>query len=173
MAWWTDILFFKDALKNRGKDSRGKPSLAVLNRAPTLKLLVWGRTLRQYFYKNFIDILYVFLSIFTYLYLAATIYVFFFQKSAPHALAEIIETLSEPYLGALGVYVVVKEIERRRGKKVTRRWGELFTVIWFFFFISATALTYVSENYEVGGIYKTVVTNALASLIIRIGTLLK
>lgn len=162
MAWWTDILFFKSLLTKRSIDSRGESILVVLRRA-----------IRQYIYDNLIDLLYIFLSVFTYLYLAATIYAFFFQNSAPPAFAELIETLSEPYLGALGIYVVVKEIARRRGRKTTRRWGELFTLIWFIFFISATLLTFYSENYEAGGIYKTVVTNALAALIIRIGTILR
>jgi len=185
MAWWTDILFVKKYLADRrGNILRGESFLASLNRASRPKFVNSGRSivskfsvrkriLKQYLHENLVDLLYIILSIFTYLYLGLTIVAFFFQKYVSPSFSEIIEAFSEPYLGALGIYVIVKEIERRRGKTVRSRWGEMFAVIWFVFFISATILTYLSDEFVFSGIYKTVVTNALAALIIRIGTLLR
>lgn len=129
--------------------------------------------LKQYLRDNLVDLLYYALSIFTYLYLAAIVLVFFFERQLPRSIPYIVDTLSEPYLGALGVYVVVKEIERRRGRQIRRRWGELFAHIWIMFLITASAAVYFSEYYHLSPIYQTVVTNALAALIIRIGTIIK
>ncbi len=163
MAWWTHLLFFRsypDA--QNGKISKEENLFALFNRA-----------LREYIYKNFLDILHFVLSICTYVYLGLAIVTFFFEEYVPAAFPSVIETLSEPYLGVLGIYVVVRELERRRGRQVRTGLGELFAVIWFFFFVAASFLTYFSEHYALSAIYKTVVTNALAALIIRIGILLR
>ncbi len=133
----------------------------------------FNRVLREYFRKNLIDFLYLVLSLFTYIYLALSILTFFFEKSVPDFLPKTIEILSEPYLGVLGVYVVVREIERRRGHIKQRTWGELFAIIWFFFFIVASFLTFFSLEYHANAIYKTVVTNALAAVIIRLGMIIR
>ncbi len=163
MAWWTHLMFFRNYLpEEQNIEPKEEKSFAIFRRA-----------LKQYIYDHFVDLLYVFLGIFTYIYLFLSIVAFFFYEKVPRAIPNIIDVLSEPYLGALGIYVVVKEIERRRGKVRHKRFGELFAVIWFLFFISATALTYFSEEYQLNEIYKTVVTNSLAALIIRIGTLLR
>ena len=163
MAWWTHILFFRRQLEIQ-EDANSKDGGYFA---------VFGRAVKQYIYDNLIDLLYIFLSIFTYVYLGISIVTFFFEEAVPKSFPHIVDILSEPYLGALGIYVVVKEVERRRGKIQTKRWGEAFTAIWFLFFITATLLTFFSESYHLEGIYKTVVTNALAAIIIRIGTILR
>lgn len=164
MAWWTHLLFYKTYLDDyRDKGIHKEDSIfADFNHA-----------LRQYLYDNFVDILYFVLSVLTYVYLGLTIVTFFFHSYVPSSFPGIIEALSEPYLGALGIYVVVREIERRKGRMIRKPWGELFAIIWFLFFVAATFLTYFSDQYHINMIYKTVVTNALAALIIRIGTLLR
>lgn len=163
MAWWTHLLFFKRQLAMQ-EDANSKDGGYFA---------VFGRAIKQYIYDNFIDLLYIFLSLFTYLYLGLSIVTFFFETSVPKAFPRIIDILSEPYLGALGIYVVVKELERRRGKITSRRWGEAFTATWFIFFITATFFTFFFDGYDLDGVYKTVVTNALAAIIIRIGTILR
>lgn len=165
MAWWTHILFF------------GRNTLEEENKSTTQKeetiFAVFRRAVKELIYENFLTFLYYLLSFFTYLYLGLSIITFFLPRQVPQSFPYVIDTLSEPYLGALGIYVVVKELERRRGKDSQKHWGEYFTATWFLFFIAATILTYFSENYELGGLYKTVVTNALAAIIIRIGTLIR
>ena len=163
MAWWTHLLFF-------GSYSPGDKDFDYQEEN---RFAIFRRVFKQYIYDHFVDLLYVSLGVFTYIYLLLSIVAFFFYSSVPRSLPHIIDTLSEPYLGSLGIYVVVKEIERRRGKVKKRRFGDLFAVVWFIFFLSATALTYFSEEYGLNEIYKTVVTNSLAALIIRIGTLLR
>jgi len=163
MAWWNHLLF-TDSPSVIQKEA---------NLQEELPLGLFRRAIRQYLYENFIDILYIALFTFTYLYLGLAIVTFFFEARVPHIFPNIIETLSEPYLGALGIYVIVKEIERRRGKMVQRLWGELFAVVWFFFFVTASILILFSNQYHVSMIYKNVVTNALAAIIIRLSVLLR
>lgn len=163
MAWWTHLLFLgRSPQDHKSSPEEERPSFSYFKRA-----------VREYFRQNFIDFLYIVLSLFTYVYLALSILTFFFEKSVPGFLPNTIEILSEPYLGVLGVYVVVKEIERRRGYIKQRTWGELFAIIWFFFFITASALTFYSEEYHANSIYKTIVTNALAAVIIRLGMIIR
>lgn len=165
MAWWTNMLFFgweKPEEENKGTTQKEESIFALFRRA-----------LKDYIYKHFVTLLYYLLSILTYLYLGLSIITFFFHRYVPKSFPYIIDALSEPYLGALGIYVVIKEIERRREKKLQKHWGELFTITWLIFFITATFFAYFSEEYRLGTVYKTVVTNALAAIIIRIGTLIR
>lgn len=164
MAWWTHLLFFERDLKENKEELPANEGFSLAS---------FGRAVRQFFYNNLVEILYVILSFFTYFYLLFSIVTFFFEKSVPPYFPRIIETLSEPYLGVLGIYVVVRELERRKGLIKKRTWGELFAVIWFFFFVAASFLTFFSEHYHLSTIYKTVVTNALAAVIIRVGILIR
>ena len=166
MAWWTHLLFFEKELG----DQKG-PKLEPGERRFSLGFI--RRALREYVRQNYIDLLYLVLSLFTYVYLGLSVVTFFFETHVPRIFPNIIEVLSEPYLGVLGIYVVVKEIERRRGHLKRRTWGELFATIWFIFFLTATAFTFFSESYQTSHIYKTVVTNALAAVIIRLGTIIR
>lgn len=163
MAWWTHLLFFGDYFpEDQNVSSKEETGFAAFRHA-----------FKNYIYDNFLDILRFFLGVFTYLYLGLTIVTFFLGPTAPKSFPYIVDALSEPYLGALGIYVVIKEIERRRGKKIEKPMLELFAIIWLLFLITATALTFFSEKYPPNIVYKVVVTNALAALIIRIGTLLR
>lgn len=165
MAWWTHLLFFR-------RETPGEENYGITQKEEGF-FAVFLRALKDYIYQHFLALLYYVLSFLTYLYLGLSIVTFFFPKQVPKSFPYIIDALSEPYLGALGIYVVVKEIERRRGRKLYRHLGELFTAVWFLFFIAASGLTYFSDDYNLGALYKTVVTNALAAIIIRIGTLIR
>ena len=162
MAWWTYLLFLGPLERREFQINQGEGISGVLKRA-----------LREYLYNNFVEILYVSLGVITYCYLALTIAAFFFEQHVPGIVPHLVDIFSEPYLGALGIYVVVREIEHRRGKHTKNRWGDLVAAAWILFLVAATTLTYVSENYHITGVYKIVVTNALAALIIRIGTILR
>ena len=124
MAWWTNILFFKKYLGGAEEVTQEGPIFSVFRRA-----------IRHHIRENLLDILYYVLAIFTYLYLALAIATFFFTERVPAAFPHIVDILSEPYLGALGIYVVVKEMEKRRGRPFLKHWGELFAFIWFAFLI--------------------------------------
>ena len=165
MAWWQEITENYRARRRERETYREKKTFSVgLN-----------RVFKTYLYDNFVDFLYISLSVFPYLYIVLSAITFAYQDEGPHLLAYAMEALSEPYLGALAIYVLVKEIERRKlpPEEKPRRRGELFVTVWLMFLIVATTVTYFSEFYHLNGIYQAIVTNSLAAVIIRIGSLLR
>ncbi|MBI2035950.1 MAG: hypothetical protein HYT12_04725 [Candidatus Liptonbacteria bacterium] len=165
MAWWTALI-----IKNRSKDVQSAGSQGEVKTFS----IDFSRVIKGYLYENFIDVLYISLSVFTYLYVLLSIITFVLQDEAAKLLIYAMEALSEPYLGALAIYVLVKEVERRKlPNNAGKRRGELFVIIWLTFLLSASAITYFSDFYELNGIYQTILTNSLAAVIIRIGSLLK
>lgn len=159
MAWWTEILFLKNRYLTADKE------LGAFS--------AFKRAVREYFYEKFVDVLHILLAIFTYGYIGAAVIAFFFQESAPAAFPYIVEVLADPYLGALGIYLIVKEIEIRRGN-VKRRRGEFFALAWFIFLLVSTASVYFFEKYDPENeIYKTIVTDSTAAILIRIGRFLR
>ena len=159
MAWWTEILFLKNRYVTEDNE------LGAFS--------AFRRAIRAYLYEKFVDALHVLLAIFTYGYMAAAIIAFFWQESAPAAFPYMVEVLADPYLGALGIYLIVKEIEIRRGN-IKRRRGEFFVVAWFMFLLVATASVYFFERYNPENeIYKTIVTDSSAAILIRIGRFLR
>lgn len=184
MAWWQEII--KNYRARQGNFSKADPSHVRHKKArPKTGRAKKGRALNpsagltrftnKYLYNNYVDLLYVSLSVFTYLYVILSALTFAFQENGPYLLAYSLDALSEPYLGALAIYVLVKEIERRNLSKedCKKRRGELFVIIWLSFLFAATAITYFSDVYNLNEIYQTIVTNSLAAIIIRIGSLLR
>lgn len=162
MAWWTDIIFFKKNLGGMPEDNGSGDNIFV-------RLV---SAVRKIIYDNFVDSLHVFLIVSTYTYLIANVLVFFYQNSLPANLVTLVSTFSEPYLGALGIYIVVNEIRKRRGRRVYAHFGNVFTFVWFAFLIVSTTLVYLDETYHFNYIYRTIVTNSFAAFIIRIGSIL-
>lgn len=168
MAWWTEIIsrpYPPETDKETNQEEEKDFFSAALSRVvKAVKILI---------YDNFIDFLYLALSLFTYLYLSVSVFVFFFNSASPKILRYLVEATSEPYLGALAIYLIVKELEHRRSQPTHRRHGEFFVSVWFVFFVCATILTLFSEQYQLDGIYKTIVTNSFAAVIIHAATLLR
>lgn len=120
-----------------------------------------------------IDVLYFLLGFFTNIY-GLTITVIFFAR-ATHMIPVLVQTLDafqEPYLGALGVYVVLKEIRKRRHGLASRHFGEAFVVFWLLLLFVATVTVLFSASYRFDEVYKLIITNSLAALVIYIGGLI-
>lgn len=130
------------------------------------------RVVRRALYDNFIDTLHFGLLCATYAYLAAGVAAFFFQGLFPRAFPSLVEAFSEPYLGALGVYIVVNEIRRRRGKKVHPHFSSIFAGVWLAFLVTASFFVYFSEAYHFDEAYRVVMANSFAAFIIRLGAIL-
>lgn len=117
-----------------------------------------------------VDWLFLGLGVFTHFYGAALTFLFFIRAGENwHILVGILQALQEPYLGALGVYVIVKEIEKHRHNSPSKHYGEFFVGGWLLLLIVSTALVVFSPGFEFDLIYKIIVANALATLIIYIG----
>lgn len=112
--------------------------------------------------------LYVTLWLFTHAYLFAIIVLFAFSE-VPFWVA-LLDTLAEPYLGAVAVYVVIKEIRKSRlGIAGGKRRGELFIVWWLGLLAVASALVLGGVR-EFSPLYRLIVVNALTVTLIYIGS---
>lgn len=120
-----------------------------------------------------VDWLFILLGAFTYIYLALLAVLFFgkFSSSFPKLFA-ILDSLQEPYLGALGVYVILKEVRKRRRVYPSRYWGELFIILWMAFGAVATVLVLLSSAYDFDSLYGMILTNMLVVALIYIGGLI-
>ena len=162
MAWWGHNLQLKAMAEEKAKAERRD---AVSGFLP--------QSVKDAIYNNFLSILHFFLGFVAYGYLITVAIVFFLQDELqiPPAMLRIVESLSEPYLGAIGIYLFIKEIRSRRGTK-SKIWNEVFVGIWLVFFFAASILTFVSKHYHIDPLYNLIMTNSLASIIIRLGTVL-
>lgn len=161
MAWWIDIMFLKKHFEEQNGQEGGSNLFVRFMRA-----------LRGIFYDNFVDTLHHILVVATYAYLASNFTVFFFQKSLSNTFISLVETFSEPYLGALGIYIVVNEIRRRRGKNVYTHFSTIFAACWMALLLISSVLVYTADTYHFNAVYRTIVTNSFAAFIIRLGTIL-
>lgn len=120
-----------------------------------------------------VDWLYRGLGIFTYCYLAVLAAFFFFNLNGSYPVVFIfLDALQEPYLGALGVYVLLKEVRKRRHAYPSRYFGELFVVIWVAVLSMATFSVLVSDMFHFDATYRIIFTNSAAALIIFIGSII-
>lgn len=117
-----------------------------------------------------IDWLFVGLGAFTHIYLVF-LAIFFFGRLAGDLpqLFQILDALQEPYLGALGIYVILKEMRKRRRKYPSRYLGELFVAFWAVILVLSTLLVFFSPYYSFDQIYRIILTNGLVVLLIYIG----
>lgn len=120
-----------------------------------------------------VDMLYFFLGIFTHVYGLALTFLFFSARAeAFPALVGLLGALQEPYLGGLGVYVLLKEVRKRYHKEISFHWGEYFVMAWVVLLAVSTVATISSREYRFDEVYKMIVTNGLATLVIYIGGLI-
>lgn len=125
-------------------------------------------------HRHSFNIIYSIFNFLTHSYLAIIIFSFFFQKYVPGNIIQLIDSLSDPYLGILGIYLVLKEVKIRTGATTPHRFmKEAFVMSWIILLMISSLLTLTSQTYHVDGVYKLIVTNSLASIIIRIGTLFR
>lgn len=160
MAWWDNNLLFEYVFDEEKKPGKGRG------------LFLWVyKTLHGYFSEHIIELLYAFCSFTTYAYLASVIAIFFFKDAVPLIVTKIVDSVSEPYLGLIGIYIILKEIRERRGERISI-FSELFVGLWFFFLIVSTFFTFFSQAYHFDEFYKLIITDSLAAFIIRLGTFL-
>lgn len=126
-------------------------------------------TLRHYA----IDWLYLWLGLFTHLY-GISVTILFFAQAADKwpKFVGFLMALQEPYLGALGVYVVLKEIRKRHHHLDSRHFGELFVFLWMLLLLSSSLFVLILPEYHFDSLYRLIITNSLATLIIYIGGIL-
>ena len=123
------------------------------------------------FFQEAIDILYFFLGVFTYIYLFAIAFLYLSGVSSFDTISsKIIKALAEPYLGAVGIYTVLKESRKRRYAITPRHWGELFVFAWLGLLALTSFLTVISSFYTFTHTLELIITLTLSIGIIYIGS---
>src|SRR3989304_1238969 len=152
--------------ESENQECNGKGSLVSLK--------CGHKNFSEFIQNHSLDILYSLFAFITHAYFVVILLSFFLQSYIPHSTIRLADSLSDPYLGIIGIYLVLKEVRIRTGTSRSYRvLGEVFVVAWVLLLFTSTVLTFVSESYHVDDVYKLIVTNSLASVIIRIGTLFK
>lgn len=119
-----------------------------------------------------VDRLYYGLGVFTNLYLALIAIEFFSSQHLTHPTLELVlDAFSEPYLGALAVYVILKEIRKRRpeGARASHH-GERFVIAWAALLAVTTLAVVFTERYRFDVVYALIISNALASAMLYLGS---
>lgn len=121
--------------------------------------------------RSVIDRLYFWLGLFTNVFLVGTAVAFFIDLASSFPVTEkLIDALTEPYLGALGVYTVLKEIAKHRtGRRALHR-GEWYVVAWLLLLAVSTSAVALTDQYRFDLVYRLIITNSLAALMIYIGS---
>lgn len=116
------------------------------------------------------DWLFILLSVFTYIYLLALAVVFFGKFSDEwRKTFFLLDILQDPYFGALGVYVILKEIRQRRLNHPSRYFGELFVVLWVALGVTASFAVLLLPQYILNGAYGLILVNSVVVLLIYLG----
>lgn len=135
-------------------------------------IIIMPNTLLQRI-SNGADALYFVIGGLTHFYGAALAFLFFFRASLSWPLlVGILDALQGPYLGGLGVYVILKEIRKRRHLMPSKHWGEWFVAMWLVLLGVSSVLVFFSAEYEFDITYKLIIANSLATFVIYIGGLI-
>lgn len=119
---------------------------------------------------NGVDALYFSIGAFTHFYGAALAFLFLFRAALSWPLlVGALDALQEPYLGGLGVYVILKEIRKRRHREPSKHYGEFFVAMWLILLVASTITVFFSPQYHFDETYKLIITNSLATVVIYIG----
>ncbi|OGZ96115.1 MAG: hypothetical protein A3I44_04775 [Candidatus Sungbacteria bacterium RIFCSPLOWO2_02_FULL_51_17] len=150
MVWWQSIA----ELVSQDKEQVKAPE-------------TFKERLRHVLIVHALDWLYGVLFIFTHFYFVAIAFLFFSARGGYYFLTtQLMEALSEPYLGALGVYVLLKELRKRKIQATSRHYGEIFVAAWQVLLIVAVGCIVLLSRYHFDDISRLIITDALAVLFI-------
>ena len=157
MSWWISIVEYLRDTENG--NSNGRFSLK--------------KTIIKALAESAVDFLYYIVGFFTALYFFIAAYLFFNGGGSYHDIAvRIFGSLSEPYLGSIGIYVILKEIRKRQLKTKSKHLGEYFVYSWLALFLTALVFIWLFPNYYFDELMGAITTIALASLVIYTGGLI-
>ncbi len=156
MAWWEEI---KSYLQKSGIDSPREDNAKT----------IW-EMLEEVFFNDAVDILYFWLGVFTYVYFFAVALLYLGAISSYEIVAtKILLALAEPYLGAVGIYTILKETRKRKRTKKPRHWGEIFVVAWIALFVISIFLAFFFKEYTFNRTLELIMTLSVSIGIIYIG----
>lgn len=157
MAWWeeTTEYIYESGLED---PSQRKLPLTLLDR------------INEVFFRETVDLLYFFLGIFTYVYLFAIAFLYLSGVSSFDTVAtKLIRALAEPYLGAVGIYTILKESRKRRYAISSRHRGEIFVLAWLALLTLTSILAIFTKFYTFTKTFELIIMLSLSLGIIYIG----
>ncbi len=117
-----------------------------------------------------VDWLYFGLWIFTHIYLALVAIFYFARLTDLFPRAPIFfGSFDEPYLGAVATYTILKEIRKKRGVR-RHHHGGIFVIYWLILFTVSILLAWRSPLYRFDDLLHIMLTNALATSVIWMGS---
>lgn len=129
--------------------------------------------IRTAIYNQAIDWLYLVLATFTYIYFFAIAALFFTKRGGYFSvLTRALDALSEPYLGTVGIYTILKEIRKRRFGTESKHGGEFFVFMWSALLAVASLLVIFSKSYVFDEIAGLILATGLAVFVIYLGGLI-
>ena len=96
-------------------------------------------------------------------------FLFFWGRGGYYFIStELLGAVSEPYLGAVGIYVILKEIRKRKIARESRHYGEIYVWLWLILLLTGSSLVLLTKNFHFDTIMRLIITNSLASFVIYI-----
>ncbi len=156
MAWWYNLVQYWKWAKSRNGNGNGG-SMSV-------RLAVYSAV-----FESTVDFIFYIIGIYTWIYFLSFVYLFFIDQSFHHdTYVKIVDALTEPYLGAVGIYAILKEIRKRRGVP-SRHFGEFFVFSWLALMLGALGAVIFSSAFYFNDLMSDIITIGLALLVIYIG----
>ncbi len=156
MAWWDEI---KNYIERSGLENPTEEHAKS----------IW-EMLEEIFFEDAVDILYFWLGVFTYLYFFAVALLYLGALSSFDTVAsKILYALEEPYLGAVGIYTILKESRKRKNNSKPRHLGEIFVIGWIALFVISILLAIFSDTYTFNKTLELIMTLSLSIGIIYVG----
>lgn len=157
MSWWLNIIEYLKSSESESGD--GKFS--------------FKKSVNLAIAESAVDFLYYALGFFTFLYFLAAVYLFFGDSGIYRdLLVRIFDTLSEPYFGSIGIYVILKEVRKQRLGMKSRHLGEYFVYFWLFLFFIAVLRVIFSPDYHFDELMSAITKITLALTVIYAGGLI-
>ena len=154
MSWWLNIIEYLRSPEN-GRDNNGFSLRKIITRAIA---------------ESAVDFLYYAVGFFTSAYFLSAAYLLFIGAGRHHEIAvKIFNALSEPYLGSVGIYVILKEIRKRNLRVKSKHFGEYFVLAWSTLFLISIGLVIWSPNFTFDILISAITTITLALVVIYTG----
>jgi hypothetical protein len=150
-----------------GNISRDEEALVESVKEPSLREHVRGLVFRE------MRLFYFLLSFFSYFFIITLSVLYFgsLWEEYPR-LAFVVSAMSEPYMGALAIYTILKEYRKKTFQFGGMHRGEVFVIIWALMLVSAVALTMFTDRYMIGEPLRILISNSTAVILIYIGGLI-
>ncbi len=123
------------------------------------------------FFNDAVDILYFWLGIFTHLYFFLAAFLYIGALSSVDTVAsKLVGALAEPYLGAVGIYTILKEARKRNTKYARpRHHGEVYVIGWLVLLVVSSVLAIFLDAYTFNKSLELIITIALSVGLIYLG----